>query len=266
MAARCIGAGFEVSLWARRAASLEQFAPDSFRVAASLTDLGRGSDVVGVAVFSEDDVREVVAGDEGIAAGMAPGGIILIHSTVSGRLVQGLAEECGSRGVTVLDAPVSGLRARAVTGDLTIMVGGPEEAFETARPMLDAMASAVRRHGPVGAGLQVKVLNQSLLYANMAAAGLALEAADRLGLDRAVVADTILASSGASVGLQTFAGRVTNDPAFRDHAARTATKDLDALGSVLSAAGIDGGALSSMAAEFTEVVARLSPGRSAPVP
>ncbi|MGC0374145.1 NAD(P)-binding domain-containing protein [Streptomyces sp. SAI-229] len=65
---------------------------------------------------------------------MAPGGIILVHSTVSAEYVVRLARDCRSHGVTVLDAPVAGFRRRAVTGQLTVMVGGPAEEFERVRP------------------------------------------------------------------------------------------------------------------------------------
>ena len=83
MAARCIDAGFPVTLWARRAAALSRYREGSYRWAESPAGVGRNSDVVAVAVFNEDDAREVVAGEVGIAAGMGAGGIILVHSTVS---------------------------------------------------------------------------------------------------------------------------------------------------------------------------------------
>jgi 3-hydroxyisobutyrate dehydrogenase-like beta-hydroxyacid dehydrogenase len=227
MAHRLIEAGFAVTLWARREASLAPFDDATYKRATDLVDLGRNSDVVGVCVFTADDVREVILGDDGILGGMAPGGIILIHSTVSVECVIELQRDCMTTGVTVMDVPVSGARPRAQTGQLAVMAGGPAAAFATVRPVLEAYGSQVSRLGPVGSGLRMKSLNQALLFANMNMAALAMDASARLGLDRDATAATLRSSSGDSFALGLLVGRMEQDPDYEDLVWRIGDKDLD---------------------------------------
>ena len=102
------GAGIPLTVWARRQASVEPYAGrPGVTVAATPAAVGAGSDVVGICVWSDADVEEVVLGAEGVLAGMAAGGTIAIHSTVSPGLCARLADEARPHGVAVLDAPVS---------------------------------------------------------------------------------------------------------------------------------------------------------------
>ena len=273
MARRIIDAGHEVSLWARRAQTLEPFADHDYRRAADLSQLGRQSDVVGVCVFADADVREVVLGSEGpegsedsgggLLEAMAPGAVILIHSTISAGTVLDLAEHAAERGVWVMDAPVSGFRQRAESGDLTVMVGGPAEAFERAHPVLRAFGSHILHLGPVGSGLKVKALNQVLLLANMNAAALALEAGRALGLDPEATAATLRSATGGSFGLDIIVSRIMVDPDFATLAAKVAAKDLAIYQETAQAAGVPGGELSRIASQGSHFLASLA-GRSAP--
>lgn len=239
MARRIIDANFPVTLWARRAASLEPFRAANFTQAPSLAELGRGSDVVGVSVFSEDDVREVVLGDAGILKGMRHGGIILVHSTVSVGFAVDLERQCSEYGVIVMDVPVSGFRARAVSGQLTVMVGGPRTSFEAVLPILNAFGSDVEYLGPVGSGLKMKALNQALLLANFTSAALALSTGRKLGLDRAATEKVLRSASGSSAGLDLIVSRILTDPAFAELAEKIMAKDLLAFDSLRRSSGVD---------------------------
>jgi 3-hydroxyisobutyrate dehydrogenase-like beta-hydroxyacid dehydrogenase len=248
MARRIIDAGFPVMLWARREASLEPFRDIKFKRSASLIDLGRENDVVNVCVFGEDDVREVVLGDDGILAGMRRGGIILVHSTVSVEFVLNLEKIRSNYGV-IMDVPVSGFRARAISGQLSVMAGGPKDSFEAVRPMLNAFGSHVEHLGPTGNGLKMKALNQALLLANVTNAALTLDIGRKLGLDRVATEKMFRSASGSSAGLDLLVGRVLVDAKFAKLAADIAVKDLAVFDALCRSNGID-------ADEFREISAR----------
>jgi 3-hydroxyisobutyrate dehydrogenase len=248
MARRIIDAGFPVMLWARREASLEPFRDIKFKRSASLIDLGRENDVVNVCVFGEDDVREVVLGDDGILAGMRRGGIILVHSTVSVEFVLNLEKIRSNYGV-IMDVPVSGFRARAISGQLSVMAGGPKDSFEAVRPMLNAFGSHVEHLGPTGNGLKMKALNQALLLANVTNAALTLDIGRKLGLDRVATEKMLRSASGSSAGLDLLVGRVLVDAKFAKLAADIAVKDLAVFDALCRSNGID-------ADEFREISAR----------
>jgi 3-hydroxyisobutyrate dehydrogenase len=260
MARRLVEAGFPVTLWARREASLAPFRGTAFRQAGSPAELGRASDVVGVCVFDEDDVREVVLGDAGILSGMAAGGVILVHSTVSVEFAVDLERECAAQGVVVLDAPVSGFRERAESGRLTVMVGGPAASFEAVRPVLDAFGSHVAHLGPTGSGLKMKALNQALLFANITSAALALETGRKLGLGEAETRAVLRSASGGSFGLEMLVGRILVDPQFVELGSKILIKDLGVFDAVCRSAGVDAAELRSIAAQAGDSITRLHEG------
>ena len=108
MARRIAEGGFETTLWARRPASLEPYAHTPAKTAATPAELAAASDLVCLCVVGDDDVREVLNGDNGVLAGLAEGGIVAIHSTVHPDTCRDIAEMAGAQGVSVIDAPVSG--------------------------------------------------------------------------------------------------------------------------------------------------------------
>jgi 3-hydroxyisobutyrate dehydrogenase-like beta-hydroxyacid dehydrogenase len=256
MARQLIKAGFPVSLWARREASLAPFDGTSYTRAANLAELGRNSDVVGVCVFGEKDVQDVVLGDDGILSGMAPGGIILVHSTVSVESVVELERACMAKDITVLDAPVSGARPRAESGQLTVMVGGPAAAFETVRRVLEAYATQVAYLGPTGSGLRMKALNQALLFANLNSAALAMDAGRLLGLDQGATVATLASATAWSFGLELLVGRMRAEPEFADLVERIGDKDVAVFDQVRQPVQADTAELARIAHEAMESIPR----------
>jgi 3-hydroxyisobutyrate dehydrogenase-like beta-hydroxyacid dehydrogenase len=117
MARSVADAGHPLVLWARRPESLNGFVDTLATTAATPADLGAASDVVGICVVDDAGVEDVLLRPDGVFAGMAPGGIVLVHSTVHPDTCRRLAEQAGARGIALLDAPVSGAdrpRPRAV--------------------------------------------------------------------------------------------------------------------------------------------------------
>jgi 3-hydroxyisobutyrate dehydrogenase len=228
MARRIVDAGYPLILWARRAASLVPFADTAVRRAATIAELGAAAEHVGVCVVDDGDVRQVCAE---LVPAMRPGGRIVIHSTVHPDTVVALARQAGAHGLSLIDAPVSGGGPAAAAGKLTVMVGASEVDFAAARPVIVTFGGTIVRVGEVGAGQMSKLVNNSLLAANMALAHHALSAGEKYGLDRATLAEIIKVSSGRSYGFEICA-RLPNLGAFA-HGARLLAKDVRLLGEVL---------------------------------
>jgi 3-hydroxyisobutyrate dehydrogenase-like beta-hydroxyacid dehydrogenase len=257
IARRIIEAGFPTTLWARREASYAQFHELEYGRAATPAELGAQCEVFCVCVFADDDVRSVLLGPDGVLAGMRPGGIVLIHSTIGVQTVLELAREAQLHGVAVLDAPVSGGRNGAVSGTLTIMVGGDEAAFEKAMPVMRAYGQVIQRLGSVGSGQTIKFLNNVLGFSNLRLAYLALELADRLGLDRTAAATILRSGSAASFNLDMLLDRLLPDAAFARHAVTMVEKDTRLFQNACAAAGLEPTLIDIAAEEAIEVVTSL---------
>lgn len=257
MARRVALAGFATTLWARREASLAPFEDVEHDRAVTLADLGRACDVAEICVFGQDDVSEVVLGEEGILTGMRAGGVIVVHSTVPSDYVLDLARHCERKAVTVLDAPISGFRQRAIDGQLTVMVGGPVEAYRTVLPVLESFGNQVEHVGSLGQGLAIKALNQALLLANLASSAIALDVGRQLGLEPGRTERVLRSASGGSFAMELLAGRILRDPRFVQLATSIADKDLVVFEELCRSAGISGGELHALAARANETMARL---------
>jgi 3-hydroxyisobutyrate dehydrogenase len=182
MATRLLDAGIELTVWNRSpgpAAELERLGAS---VAAAPSAAGDGA-AVAITMLSDDDaVQRVVAGPDGLFEGVTPGTVVVDMSTVSPETSRSLAGRA-PRGVDVLDAPVKGGPARAAAGELKILVGGPEEAFERAGSILSLLGSP-RHFGPNGAGAAAKVLNNYAVITLVSVMGEALVLAEALGIQR----------------------------------------------------------------------------------
>jgi 3-hydroxyisobutyrate dehydrogenase len=228
MARRIIDAGYPVVLWARRRGSLAPFAETAAETASSIAELGAGTEHVGICVLDDAAVSEVC--DQLIPA-MRPGGRIAIHSTVHPKLCVALSEAASARGLSLIDAPVSGGGPSAAAGTLTVMVGGDEAAVAAARPIFATFAGLIVRLGGVGAGQTAKLVNNALMAAHVAMAHHAFAAGAALGVDRAALADVVKVSSGRSYGFEVYA-RLPSPSAFA-HGAKLLAKDVRLLGEAL---------------------------------
>lgn len=184
-------AGHTVVAYGRTATKLDASVADGALRGASNSDVGARSEVVITMLPNGPEVEEVVLGPAGVLEGAKPGTLIVDMSSINPLVSQKLAAACAERGVDFLDAPVSGGEPKAIEGTLAIMVGGKEEAFKKAQPLLAAMGSSVTLTGPVGAGNATKLANQIMVACNIAAMGEALVLATRCGLDPEVVVNAI---------------------------------------------------------------------------
>jgi 2-hydroxy-3-oxopropionate reductase len=184
-------AGHTVVAYGRNAAKLDACVSDGAQRGASNSDVGARASIVITMLPDGPDVEEVVLGANGILAGSKPGSLIVDMSSINPLVSQQIAAACAAKGVDFLDAPVSGGEPKAIEGTLAIMVGGSEEVFRKAEPLLKCMGSSVTLTGPVGAGNTTKLANQIMVACNIAAMGEALALATRCGLNPEVVVNAI---------------------------------------------------------------------------
>ena len=159
MAVNLLKAGHNVTVVNRSQGKVQELAGMGATPGASPAEAARGAEVVGLCLVGDAVVEEVLCGENGVLAGAGPGTVVLDHSTVHPEFARRMEEVCASRGVTYLDAPVSGTGDVAWGGRLTVMAGGDAAAFERARPALDAVSANARRMGPVGSGNMAKLVN-----------------------------------------------------------------------------------------------------------
>lgn len=210
MSRRIVEGGYDLTLWARRPATLEPFADTAAITAQSPAELAAASDLVCLCVTGDDDVREVLTGENGVLAGLAPGGMVAIHSTVHPDTCRELAKYCAAQGVSLLDAPVSGGAPAVEQGQLLVMVGGETDVVERCRPVFATYADPIVHLGPLGSGQVAKILNNLLFTANMGSAVSALELGEALGIPRDKLSEVVTrgsANSKALASIAAFGGR-----------------------------------------------------------
>jgi 3-hydroxyisobutyrate dehydrogenase len=255
IARRMILAGYPTVLWARRAASLEPYADTPATFAPTIEDLGARVDHAGICVVNDDDVREVT---DRLIPTMRKGSRIAVHSTIHPDTCRAIAARANARGIGFIDAPVSGGSPAAEAGILTVMVGSDTELFEQALPVFETFGKLILRVGDVGAGQFVKLINNSMLAANLGIADAALEAGAELGLDRASLLTLLLASSARSFALE-VRGRMQTPSGFR-HGGALLRKDIALLGQVLGRVNPAAVCLEGAAARFLAAAADVRDG------
>ncbi len=201
MARRIIEAGHPTTLWARRPSTLDCFAGTAAQVAGAPAELAAASDLVCVCVVDDAGVTEVVAGPDGVLAGLAAGGVIAIHSTVHPDTCRDLAAQARDRGVHLVDAPVSGGGPAAAEGRLLVMVGGDAATVERCRPVFASYGDPIVHLGDVGSGQLTKLLNNVLFTANLATAANTLALGRALGVDPQRLAEVVSHGSASSFAL-----------------------------------------------------------------
>lgn len=161
MAGHLQKAGHEVCVFNRTKAKAEAWQEEfQGKTADTPRDAACGAQFVFLCVGNDDDVRSVVYGENGVLAGMTPGSILVDHTTTSAVLAREIAEKCSEKGVSFVDAPVTGGESGARQGTLSVLCGGDELTVNLIRPIVSAYASSITRIGPVGHGQLAKMVNQ----------------------------------------------------------------------------------------------------------
>lgn len=177
-------------------------------------------------------MRSVLLGENGLANRLESGRIVVDLSTVPHAATIDIGQALEARGIAFVDAPVSGMEARAVDGTLAIMCGGASEAFERIRPQLAHIGNRILHMGPVGSGQLTKLVNQLLFDINAAALAEVLPMAAKMGLDPDRVGEVVNAGTGRSYASEFFIPRILHGNFADGYPMQAAYKDL------VSAAGL----------------------------
>src|SRR5881409_3738419 len=176
------------------------------------------SDIVFVMVPDTPDVQQVLFAEDGVAMGLSPGKIVVDMSSISPIDTKVFAKKVNDQGCDYLDAPVSGGEVGAKAASLTIIVGGPQKAFDRVKPLFELMGKNITLVGGNGDGQTTKVANQIIVALNIAAVGEALLFASKAGADPSKVRQALMGGFASSRVLEVHGDRMikrTFDPGFR---------------------------------------------------
>jgi len=208
MALNILKGGFDLTVWARRAESMAPLLEAGARGAASAAEVAAGCDVVFSMVADAADVEQVALGAGGVAEGARAGLIYVDMSTIAPAAAQSISARLLDKGVTMLDAPVSGGEVGAISGGLTIMVGGDAAAFAKVEPLFARMGKAATLIGGPGAGQVAKACNQILTGVGVLAVAEALNFAKKAGADPARVREALMGGFANSKILENHGQRM----------------------------------------------------------
>lgn len=193
--------GHEVTVYNRTAKKAESWCAEySGRSATTPAAAAVDAEIVFSCVGDDNDVRDVLLGDQGVLASVAANSIVVDHTTASANVAREVAAVAESKSVGFLDGPVSGGQAGAESGQLTVMVGGDADVFERAAPVIRSYAKALTHIGPTGSGQLAKMVNQICIAGVVQGLAEGLHFARQAGLDPAVVIESI--SKGAAQSWQ----------------------------------------------------------------
>lgn len=179
--------------------ALEGLAAAGGKVCASPAEVAQAVDVLVVVVVNAQQVEQCLWGENGAAAHLKWGAVVVQCSTVPSSFIEGLESRLAERGIPLLDAPISGGAAKAKKGELSVMASGSEAAFAKAQSVLEAMAAKVYRLGSsAGVGSKFKLVNQLLAGVHIAAAAEAVSLGIKSGIDPETVYEVIRNSAGNS--------------------------------------------------------------------
>ena len=228
MAGHLQRAGHDVTVFNRTSGKADAWVADhGGRRADSPHEAARDADFAFTCVGNDDDLRAVVLGDQGLLAGLAPGSVLVDHSTVSAEVSRELAALLATKGVGFLDAPVSGGQQGARNGQLSIMCGGDPAIFSRVEPVLHAYGKAVVRMGDTGAGQLTKMVNQICVAGLIEALAEGLHFARAAGLDEKKAMEVIGQGAASSWQLLNRHATMLDDEYNHGFAVDWMRKDLD---------------------------------------
>ncbi len=261
MAGHLQAAGHEVTVYNRTGAKAEKWVAEHGGQAASTpAQAASGADMVLACVGNDDDLRSVCLGDDGAFAGMDDGNIFVDHTTVSAAVTRELFDAAEGRGISFVDAPVSGGQAGAENGVLSVMCGGTQESYDAAEAVIGAYARICRRIGDSGAGQMTKMCNQIAIAGLVQGLSEALHFAQKAGLDGRAVVEVISQGAAGSWQMANRYETMLDDHFDHGFAVDWMRKDL---GICLSTADENGASLpvTALVDQFYKDVQKLGGGR-----
>lgn len=217
MCGHLIDRGFSMTVYTRTRSTADSVLEKGATWADTPKAVAEASDVVFSIVGFPDDVREVILGAEGALAGCSEGDVLVDMTTSEPSLAVEIYEAARAKGVSSVDAPVSGGDVGAREGRLSIMIGGDEDVVESLQPCWEAMGKAIVRQGGAGAGQHTKMVNQTLIATNMIGVCEGLLYAYKAGLDLETVMESVASGAAGSWSLSNYGPRMMAndfDPGF----------------------------------------------------
>ena len=202
MAGRLIEHGYELTVWNRDKSKAQPLVEKGAKLAASPAELASQVEVVITMVKDDAAVRKILLGEKGAIAAAKPGTTFIDMSTVTPAMGRELADVCKEKGFPFLDAPVTGSKGVAASGQLGILVGGEAATLETVRPVLQAMGQSITHVGPNGSSAILKLANNQLTGVLMAALGESLALCQAAGLDREMCIETLVGTDSRVTGMK----------------------------------------------------------------
>lgn len=208
--------GYALRVYDTDQRAVERLRETSAEPASSLAELAEATDVVLLSLPNSSVVEQVVLGENGLVDGLSPGKTLIDTSSSKPSSTRYLAKHLADRGVTMLDAPVSGGVLRAKEGRLAVMVGGEREVFERYQELLSLFGNQIFYVGTHGAGHLAKALNNLMSATTLASAAEAVLLGARAGLDPEALIEVVNASSGRSNSTEVKFPRYILNRAFDD--------------------------------------------------
>ena len=201
MAGHISNAGYRLKVFNRTREKAELWSQEySGEVTLSPAELAEGCDMVFLCVGNNQDVEEIVLGKNGVLEGLKAGGIIVDHTTTSSVLARTMSVNSSEKGISFIDAPVSGGEIGAKEGTLTIMAGGDEEAFKSSLEVINLYSKFCKRMGGSGSGQLTKMVNQICIAGLVQGLAEGTHFSEKAGLDTKEVIEVI--SKGAAQSWQ----------------------------------------------------------------
>ena len=238
MARRLLSAGFPITVYNRRREMAAPFQAAGAKVATTPAEAARGAELVLSMVSDDEAARAVWLGAHGAMTDIDGGTVVVESSTVTPDWVEELAAAAAAKNCPVLDAPVTGSKTQANSGELLFLVGGPSEVLERARPVLQAMSRGVVHLGPLGSGARMKLVNNFVAGVQVAALAEAIALIDRVGLDAVQGLSILTNGAPGSPLVKTMATRISEKRYETQFAARLMEKDLRYAARMAQGAGL----------------------------
>jgi len=208
MAHNLLVAGYTLTVYTRTKAKAQKLLAEGAVWADSPAEAALGSDVVITCVTDTPDVEQVLLGPNGVIETASPGLICVDMSTISPAATRQMAETLEAKGVTLIDAPISGGEIGAIEAKLSIMMGGPPDAIEKVRPIMDVMGGTVTHCGPVGSGQMTKLVNQVMVIHTIMSISEGLALAEKAGLDLETTLKVTSAGAAGSHSLKALGPKI----------------------------------------------------------
>ena len=208
MVSNLLKAGYSVTVHNRTKSRAQEVLSEGAAWADSAAKVAKVSDVVITCVPDTPDVKQVLIGENGVIEGAREGLICVDMSTISPSATKEMGAELSAKGVTLIDAPISGGEIGAIEGKLSIMMGGPRDMVEKVRPIMEVMGRTVTHCGPLGSGQMTKLANQVMVIHTIMSIAEGLAFAEKAGLDLKTTWDVTSAGAAASHSLKVLGPKI----------------------------------------------------------